>query len=268
MNLIKQLDTCELRSDQMAVVWLGQAGFLFKSSGGSIVAVDPYLSHCGEKRKQFIRLSPILAEPESFEVDALLVTHKHFDHFDYDAIPVIAAHTRTQFYGPISCVREFQALGIEGKEMGLLQPGEPALRVAGDVWARAVFADHGEMEPDAVGFVLRIGNTEVYVTGDTAFRPQQMTGVRDTGPDLMIASVNGEFGNLNCESGAELAVYTGAKMVIPCHFWTFREHKGRPDLLEGALLAAGSSAQLQFLTAGEIYICEKTPEGDVKMNRR
>ena len=268
MNVMEQLDYCTLQTDQIAVVWLGQAGFLFKTERGSKIAVDPYLSHCGEKRKRFIRLSPILAEPDSFDVHALLVTHKHFDHFDYDAIPVIAAKTQARFYGPISCVKEFQALQIAGREMVLMKTEDPRRQVAEDVWARAVFADHGELEPDAVGYALQIGNISVYITGDTAFQPGRMTEVKDSEPDIMIASINGEFGNLDCRAGAQLAVYTGARSIIPCHFWTFREHKGSPELLEDALCAEGSKAKPQLLTAGEIYICSKTPEGDMKFDRR
>lgn len=265
---MRELDQCSLKRNQVAVVWLGQAGFIFKTEGGDKVAVDPYLSHCGEMGGQFIRLSPILIEPEKLEVDAILVTHKHFDHFDYDAIPEIAEKTQARFFGPCSCVEEFEKMGLCNKRMELLQKGELARRISENIWVKAVYADHGELEPAAIGLVLQIGNVRIYITGDTAFRPDRMEEVRGIQPDIMVASINGEFGNLDPYSGAELAVYTDAGVLIPCHFWTFREHKGRPDLLADAIREKGCGTKLQFLTPGEVYLCEKILGGEIKIERQ
>lgn len=257
MNVMNKLQESCPKTGQITLVWLGQAGFLLRASSGACVAVDPYLSHCGERRKNFIRMSPILIAPEELDVDAVLVTHKHFDHFDYDAMPFMAANKKTQFWGPASCVKEFEELNIEDKTMNLLKVGRPEEIVAPGITAKAVFADHGDMEPDAVGIVLRLGEITAYITGDTAYRPEKMIEVRSLKPDLIIASINGEFGNLTPESGAQLAVYTQAKAFVPCHFWTFKEHRGRPDLLEEALAEQGCDAGLLFMTPGEPYTCER-----------
>ena len=53
------------------------------------MAVDPYLTNCGERIRGFKRLSPMLLPAEDFAPDYYVITHTHFDHLDYDAIPVV-----------------------------------------------------------------------------------------------------------------------------------------------------------------------------------
>lgn len=258
MSLLKKLALCMLDKNQLALIWLGQAGFIIKDYQGTKLAIDPYLSNCGERLKNFVRISPALIKPEDLEVDEYFVTHKHFDHFDYDTIPVVAAKNATRFWGPISCVEEYDRC-IGGGSMNLLL--DDMMSVTENIRVKETFADHGELEPNAIGIWLEIGEFRIYITGDTAYRPEQMTWVKDSKPDIMIASVNGEFGNLTTEEGVSLANYTGAKHMIPCHFWTFVEHKGRPDLLWEAMKKQGIEARLDFLTVGDLYICEKKEDG-------
>lgn len=267
MNLITKLKNCKLEKNQLALVWLGQAGFVIADSNGKTIAIDPYISHCGEKIKNFVRMSPILVKAEEMDVDAYLVTHRHFDHFDYDSIPLVAKHTDAEFYGPISCVKEFEQFDIPGKKMTTLKEENPAVQITKDIEVKAVYADHGEMEPDAIGMWLSIGPFKIYVTGDTAYRPEKLNGLMNAQPDLMIASVNGELGNLNAEEGAKLAGEVGAKNLIPCHFWTFVEHKGSPEKLRDTIVDYAQDTQLHFLTAGDIYIYEKQTNGDSELYR-
>ena len=40
----KKIRELAVRENTLALVWLGQAGFLIKTPGGKIIAIDPYLS--------------------------------------------------------------------------------------------------------------------------------------------------------------------------------------------------------------------------------
>lgn len=257
LSLIDKLQECKLEEDQVAFAWLGQAGFLIKSQNEKLIAIDPYLSNCGERLKNFIRMSPILVNAEEFDVDLYFVTHKHFDHFDYDAIPIIAKNTKASFFGPISCVEEFRKIKGNDKKMELLQAELPFIHIDEEISVKAVYSDHGELEKNAIGLLINVSGMRFYVTGDTAYRPDQMKEIEGITPDIMIASINGEFGNLDPVTGAELSKYVKAKVIVPCHFWTFMEHKGRPDLIKDALEKVGSDSVPCFLTPGDIYICEK-----------
>ncbi len=270
MNLINRLENCKLEQGEIAISWLCQAGFVLKDYEGVKVAIDPYLSHCGQKGTRFIRLSPIIIDPEEFDVDVYLATHRHFDHFDLEAIPIIAGKYDTKFFGSISCVKEFEKMDT-GKVMGILNEDDPKTEVAKDIFVQAVFADHGELEPDAVGFTIEIGGFSIYITGDTAYRPDKMEAVKNLSPDILIAAINGQFGNMDYEDGAKLAEYTQAKSMVPCHIWTLMEHMGNPELIAGALESKKCDTDLEFLSPGEIYKCKKNSAEKVefiRMDRR
>lgn len=118
------------------------------------MAVDPYLTNCGERIRGFKRLSPMLLPAEDFAPDYYVITHTHFDHLDYDAIPVVKERSpKTQFFGPTSCLDVLAEMGVEKSRCHRLDRG---MRY-GDrrVLVEAATADHGTMAPDAIGVCWR-----------------------------------------------------------------------------------------------------------------
>ena len=57
----------------IGVFFLGQAGFLFKTSDGTLLAVDPYLSDCCERYFGFKRLMPHLLDAGELTLDYLVL---------------------------------------------------------------------------------------------------------------------------------------------------------------------------------------------------
>lgn len=250
MNLRYQLDVTRLRPGEIALLWLGQAGFVIKDSDETVIAIDPYLSDCGERIKGFKRLTPKLLAPGDLEPDIYITTHIHFDHFDFDAVPIVSACPRTVFYGPGSCVEKYLQLGIEKERVHLLECGTEITRKG--IKIKAVFADHGTLAPDAIGVLLTVKGIRMYFSGDTAYRPELMKDVIDFAPDIAVLSVNGKFGNLNSEEGAKLAAMIGAKIAIPCHFWTFREHGGDPQSFAEEMKKHSPQCLARFMHQGEM----------------
>lgn len=89
MNLAEEIRRTQVSQGELMICWLGQAGYLLKDGHGCTLAVDPYLTNCGERIRGFKRLSPMLLPAEDFAPDYYVITHTHFDHLDYDAIPVV-----------------------------------------------------------------------------------------------------------------------------------------------------------------------------------
>lgn len=69
------------------------------------MVLDPYLTECGERIRGFKRLSPMLIAPEELAVDYYVTSHLHFDHFDYDAIPIVAQCTKRTLFSGLPAVR-------------------------------------------------------------------------------------------------------------------------------------------------------------------
>ena len=252
MNLQNKIENVEISKNEIAIFWLGQAGFLIKDEFGRMVAVDPYLTDCGYRMKGFKRLSPKLLSPESLHADYYITTHLHFDHFDFDAIPIIAKNSNAKFYGPITCYNEMLKIGIDISRVNLLEEGT-AIEDEG-IKILPVYADHGDLAPDAVGIFLEMGSHKIYFSGDTAYRPEKVKNVAILKPDIAILSVNGAFGNLNGEEGAKLAHLVGAKIAIPCHLWTFREHGGDLSGFEKYMEEIAPNCKPYFMYQGECLI--------------
>lgn len=117
-------------------------------------------------------------------------------------------------------------MGVPEERCHLLEVGKP-VSVEG-IQAHAVYADHGELSPDAIGVVLDFDGIKVYHTGDTAYKQEAFRAVIAMHPEVLIPCINGRFGNLNPEEAALLARDAGSKLTIASHFWMFVEQDGDP----------------------------------------
>jgi len=227
MSLAEKIRHLKVAPGELAICWLGQAGFLLKDSQGTELVIDPYLTNCGERLRGFKRLSPILLRPEELAPDYYIITHLHFDHFDYDAVPEVIRRTKkTLFLGPSSCQEKLRELKAPPEQRYRLDRGD--IFEDEKVKIYGTLADHGTMAPDAIGAVVEMSGHRLYFSGDTAFHEKLFRQVAALKLDVAMLSVNGRFGNMNAEEGARAAILSGVKYAIPCHCWTFAEHGGDP----------------------------------------
>ncbi|MCL6429269.1 MAG: MBL fold metallo-hydrolase [Anaerolineae bacterium] len=252
--LARAIHNATLPPGSLAIFWLGQAGFCFKTPGGTTILVDPYLSDCVERLAGFKRIMPSLLRPEEAEVDWVISTHSHPDHLDVDAVPVLARSPRTRFIGSPDCGPIYDELGIPPTRCATLRVGESV--ALGEAELTAVYADHGALTPDALGFILQAGDARVWIVGDTAYRPERWRDVFRQRVDIIIPPINGAFGNLNAAEAARLAHDARARVAIPCHFWMFVEHNGNPAEFLAACTERGSEVKPVLLAPGEMFVYE------------
>ena len=258
MKLINAIREAPVGEGELAICWLGQAGFCLKDAAGTMLMLDPYLTNCGQRMRGFKRLSPKLLEPADADPQYYVTTHTHFDHFDYDAIPVIAAESpKTCFIGPTSCIKELRKLGI-GRER-CIQVDRGGTYEDSSIKLCAILADHGTMAPDAIGVLLEMGGHRLYFSGDTAFHEELFQQVAAYKPDVVFVSVNGQFGNMTGEEGARAAELCGAQYAVPCHIWTFMEHRGDPYTFCKAL-ENSESCKVRCFSQGEIQVLKSSNE--------
>jgi len=250
MTLADRIQTAFVPDGGIAIFWLGQAGFVIKDSAGHTVTIDPYLSDCCERVFGFKRLSPKLIAPSELKTDVLFSTHDHLDHFDVDALPIAMANKTTQFVGAKPSAAEYRRMGLDESRLTAIDEGETV--DFGWVSFTAVYADHGELSPDAIGVLVRISGFTIYYTGDTAYRPERMGDAIAAKPDILILPINGAYGNLNGIEAAQLARDTQAKMAIPCHFWTFAVHGGNPQAFKDAMKDIAPECCAAVMAQGEM----------------
>ncbi len=226
LSLAENIAQRALTPGQLAIYWLCQAGFGFKNSANEVVYIDPYFSDVVERLIGFKRMMSCPLQAEEAQANLIVCTHEHLDHMDTDALPVVARNPRTLFAGPIECIKEFAKLGIPAERCHLLEEGKSV--TLGSVDINAVYADHGELAPDALGVVLNFDGIKVYHTGDTAYRPEQFRPAIQMRPDVLIPCINGRFGNMDAHEAALLTGLVNPQLVIPSHFWMFVEQNGEP----------------------------------------
>ncbi|MFZ2657332.1 MAG: MBL fold metallo-hydrolase [Victivallales bacterium] len=242
----------ETASRGVMLKYLGQAGFLLMRQEGKKIAIDPYLSNCVERIAGFKRMQPAMATPDSLEPDIVLSTHSHPDHLDVDAFPAFISRQNTFFIGAPDCEPAYMSLGIDKSRYKILRAGESTM--TGGATIRATYADHGELAPDAVGFLIEIDGIKIYNVGDSGLSTDKiLKSLGDVDVDIMIAPINGAFGNLNALEACALGAAVRPKMLMGCHFWMFVEQGGDPAAfldeskrlgLNGKIMATGEILQL------------------------
>lgn len=248
--LARAIEQTPVPEGSVALWWLAQAGFVFKTGQGSVLYLDPYLSNVVEKAFGFKRLSLAPITAGEVRADWLISSHEHLDHLDTEALPIIAENNPScRFAGSESCQTEYAKAGIEASRTHCLLPGE--VLDLGGVTLRAVRADHGDLSPSALSLLFDFGGVRVLFTGDTAFRPEWLQPLLDEKPDVLLPCINGKFGNLDALQAVQLTALAHPRLVIPCHFWMFMEHGGDPECFMKTCAELCPEVTARLLSPGE-----------------
>ena len=237
----------------VGVFFLGQAGFVFKTPAGELIAVDPYLSDCCERYFGFKRLMAHILGADEVVFDYLIATHAHYDHFDPDSVPTLLGNGKTQFIGAKDTAAECERLGIRNNLTFLSVGDEIALN---RVKLTAVRCDHGADTPFAIGLLLEIEGKKIYIMGDTAYRPDWLDDGRLHGVDLLILPINGAFGNLNAAEAVSVIEIVKPKLAVPCHYWNFAQHYGDPYRFITEMEARCPKTPYLLMRQGEMTVLE------------
>lgn len=241
------------RAGQTHLFATGQAGFIIKSANGQLLAIDLYLSECVERLEGHVgykRLLPKLLNPANLNFDVVICTHAHLDHFDIDTVPSLLTNRTTKLFCSEGCEKLIKQLQLDyyNDQIVYVKPGE---RFAiGDYSVIFVNCDHGSGAPDAVGVVVQVDGKTIYEAGDTCLRLDRVNEIPQP-LDVLLAPINGAYGNLNEKDCATLAKALQPKVTIPCHYGMFASHHGDVGLFYDIM----KEKQLPFLLMhqGEQY---------------
>ena len=212
------------------MTWLGHATFRFRTGDGTTVLVDPWLTS-----------NPSCPESEHTQdrVDAIFITHGHFDHMA-DAEPLAKAHGATVYaIHEIAVYLEMQ--GVE-HVVGLNKGG--TVEGPGGITGTMVDAVHsgGMSGPDGIipggtpaGWVLGFpGGTRIYHAGDTAvFGDMALIGELFD-PSIALLPIGGHY-VMDPAQAAHAARLLAVSTVVPMHYGTFPILAGTPGELAAAL---------------------------------
>lgn len=232
---------------------MGQAGFIVKNRKGQTLGIDLYLSECVEPvegHDGYHRLMPQIVTPDSLELDIIIATHFHRDHFDIDAMNGLMANGRTLLFCAYDCKEDVERLGLDKKRVTYVQPGD--YYKVGDFDIHFIHSDHGEGAPMEVGVLLTTDGKNILEVGDTSLHLDWADEYLSAGPiDVLIAPINGAYGNLDEQEHVTLTKALQPRLTVPCHFGMFASHGGHPGLWRKLIQEQIPEQEYKIFTMGE-----------------
>jgi L-ascorbate metabolism protein UlaG (beta-lactamase superfamily) len=238
--------------------WLGQSGFLVRTSQGTIL-FDPYLSDSLTKKyentdKPHVRITERVIAPERLTgIDVITSSHLHTDHCDPETLlPILKGNPRAKLLIPRANRKNvLDRLGGFEESFVDIDAGEER-EVAGLRFA-AVPAAHNEIDRNeqgehrCLGLIALLEGLTIYHSGDTLVHADLVEALERFSIDVALLPINGNLperrvaGNMNGPEAAALAKRLKVGLVIPHHFDMFAFNTVSPTEFEDACTRLGQS---------------------------
>ena len=236
-DLIREIEETVVPSTGLALWWLGQSGYLIKSSQG-LLAVDPYLSeHLTRKYEKTSRphvrmtRSPLRGE-DLKGLDLLLSSHKHSDHLDPGTAPAALEASPSARLGLPEAIREHAlGLGLANERLVGLDAGT-TIEAAG-FRVRAIPSAHEDFDRDEegrhpyLGFIIESSGLRLYHSGDSVAYEGLAEALARESFDVLFLPINGRdpargvSGNMSAAEAVDLASRVRPRFVVPHHYDMF-----------------------------------------------
>ena len=224
------------------VTWLGHATLRLRLDDGTTLLVDPWLEG-----------NPTCpaSEYEQTGVDAIYVTHGHFDHVL--GVESVARSNDAAVFAIHEVAEHFTARGLEnvtGSNKGGRVAGPNGISgiLVDAVHSAGISGDGGiEAGGEAGGWIIDLpGGPTFYFAGDTTIFGDMALIGEIYEPDVAFLPIGGHY-TMGARIAARAAKLTGVDRVVPIHFGTFPILTGRPSELTDAADGAFQVLELDLM---------------------
>lgn len=194
-------DTFKTSKGDIKISFIGHGTLMFTLKS-KVIHIDP-----------FSRLADYSGLPKA---DLVLITHHHRDHLDLEALKLIIPANKIPIIAPSKCAEKIELKSIimnngDKKEvMGLIIEAIPAYNVK----HKRDSGDPYHMKGEGNGYVITIGDTRIYIAGDTENIPE-MSNLGKI--DIAFLPMNLPY-TMTPEMVADAAKTIKPKVLYPYHF--------------------------------------------------
>ena len=267
------------RADEIQINWLGHAGILLHKAG-KYYLLDPVL---GERVSPFSFMGPKRFFPSPIPIEqippleAIVLSHAHYDHCDSETLPKLAARTR-RFLVPLGLRNSLEYWGIPGEKIteldwgdeveedGFLVAATPARHFSG----RGLKRDHTLW----CSYVLKIDGHSIYWAGDSGIFPGFADIGEKFGPFELALMPIGAYDDawhdihLNPEEALEAYEMVKGQRFFPTHWGTIDLGLHTwPEPMERLLKAAPADLSLLAPLPGQ-WISHQSSQTDSEWWRK
>ncbi|MDQ7824055.1 MAG: metal-dependent hydrolase [Candidatus Eremiobacteraeota bacterium] len=224
----------------MKIHYFGHDAFLLEEKGQSVL-IDPFLSGNPNAKVKPSELSP----------KVILVTHGHGDHLG-DAID-ISKHSGAPILGVFELAN--YCAGKGAKTIGAHMGGTIKFDFG---WVKLVPAWHSSSSPEGnylgnpCGFVVHMGDTTVYHTGDTCLFGDMALIAEMTPIDVLLCPIGDHF-TMGIRDAAKAVELVKPSLVIPMHYNTFEPIRQDPKVFRETVGKRHPAAQVLILEPGAVH---------------
>jgi L-ascorbate metabolism protein UlaG (beta-lactamase superfamily) len=256
-------------STETKFIWFGHSTFLIEIQGKRIL-LDPMLSqvpapHPWLGSKRFSDELPMSIE-DLPSIDAVIFSHDHYDHLDYETIQKIKGRVKT-YYTPLGLGTHLQAWDVDKDAITEL-----------DWWEEAQFEDlkfiatparhfsgrglSDSMKTLWASWIIQSETENIFFSGDSGYDTHFKTIGNTYGPFDIAFMECGQYNDdlpdspihMYPEETAQAAVDVKAKYTMPIHWASFKlnNHPWKEPVKRLSKAAAGQNIKLVTPKIGQV----------------
>ena len=228
------------------ITYLGHSTFRFVTAGDEQIIIDPFLTENPQTPDHLKRVG---------ELDTILITHGHFDHFS-DVMP-LQGQTGAATVSNFEIFSYLQRQGVENampvQKGGTIHVGGIKVTATHAFHSSSIALDDGTViyAGEPVGYVMEFeSGFKVYHAGDTAvFGDMQLIGELYR-PDVALLPI-GDQVVMSPYEAAHATRLLGIPHVVPIHYGTFPFVPGTPEEFQKHLNEVAPNTTVHVMKPGD-----------------
>jgi L-ascorbate metabolism protein UlaG (beta-lactamase superfamily) len=228
------------------ITYLGHSTFRFVTAGDEQIIIDPFLTENPQTPDHLKRVG---------ELDTILITHGHFDHFS-DVMP-LQGQTGAATVSNFEIFSYLQRQGVENampvQKGGTIHVGGIKVTATHAFHSSSIALDDGTViyAGEPMGYVVEFeSGFKVYHAGDTAvFSDMQLIGELYR-PDVALLPI-GDQVVMSPYEAAHATRLLGIPHVVPIHYGTFPFVPGTPEEFQKHLNEVAPNTTVHVMKPGD-----------------